>query len=176
MMMASSSRDNRVARIMTKVQGAVAKLRPKISPMLEHLNCVQSCLSSQESSCDTNTNNKAKKNSKTNKKTVHELNSGKLTVLLLSDKIRNASGITLRRYQPIKEEPQMARKQSILTNIISKNNSCFQSDNIEEGKLLQKIQKNSEYLNNSNVSCRSLKAMTESCLWDYLKKIIQCVS
>ena len=170
MMMASSSRDSRVARIMTKVQGAVAKLRPKISPMLEHLNCVQSCLGSQQS-CDTNTNNKAKKNSKTNKKTVHELNSGKLTVLLLSDKIRNASGITLRRYQPIKEEPQMARKQSVLTNIISKNNSCFQSDIIGKGKLLQKIQKNSEYLNNSNVSCRSLKAMTESCLWDYLKKI-----
>jgi len=60
---------------MAKVQGAVAKLRPKISPVLEHLSCVQSCLSSQES-CDTNTNNKAKKNSKTNKKTVHELNSG----------------------------------------------------------------------------------------------------
>ena len=155
---------------MTKVQGAVAKLRPKISPMLEHLNCVQSCLGSQQS-CDTNTNNKAKKNSKTNKKTVHELNSGKLTVLLLSDKIRNASGITLRRYQLIKEEPQMARKQSVLTNIISKNNSFFQSDNIGKGKLLQTIQKNSEYLNNSNVSCRSLKAMTESCLWDYLKKI-----
>merc|ERR1719464_1812448 len=68
-------RDSRVTRIMSKVQGAVAKLRPKISPVLEHLNCVQSCLSSQES-CDTNTNNKAKKNSKTNKKTVHELDSG----------------------------------------------------------------------------------------------------
>ena len=109
---------------MTKVQGAVAKLRPKISPMLEHLNCVQSCLGSQQS-CDTNTNNKAKKNSKTNKKTVHELNSGKLTVLLLSDKIRNASGITLRRYQPIKEEPQMARKQSVLTNISSEKQFLF---------------------------------------------------
>ena len=88
-----------MTRIMSKVQGAVAKLRPKISPVLEHLNCVHSCLSSQES-FDTNTNNKAKKNSKTNKKTVHELNSGKLTILLLCDKMRNASGITLRRYQP----------------------------------------------------------------------------
>ena len=64
----------------------------------------------------------------------------------------------------------MARKQSVLTNISKKNNSCFQSDNIEKGSFRQKIQKNSEYLNYSNVSCRSLKAMTESCLWDYLSK------
>ena len=84
--MMTFSADSRVARIMAKVQGAVAKLRPKISPVLNHFNCVQSCLNRQES-CDSNTNNKTKKKNNRNKKTVPELNSGKLTVsLLLQDK------------------------------------------------------------------------------------------
>ena len=67
----------------------------------------------------------------------------------------------------------MARKQSVLTNISLKKSKTIPVSNpiiLKRGNLWQKIQKNSEYLNYSNVSCRSLKAMTESCLWDYLSK------
>jgi len=60
---------------MSKLQGCVNKIKPKISPIFENFNNLN-CLNSQQScDCDSNTSSssKARKN-KANKKTVKELN------------------------------------------------------------------------------------------------------
>lgn len=70
-----------LARLVTKLSSAVARIEPKIVPLLHNLSslsCVKTCHSSQES-CDTTPLPKYKfKKKRNSKKTVHASNSGKL--------------------------------------------------------------------------------------------------